>query len=321
MKALITLLALGGLIMEAQAYETKKVHFTSNGEMIVGTLYLPAATKEKAKHPGVVITGAWTTVKEQMPKTYAITLAQRGYSALTFDFRGWGESGGKNRFLEDPSRKTADIIAAVQFLATRPEVDATQIVGLGICASSGYMAAAYTQTPYLKSVALVAPWLHNTAIVNTVYGGPESVAKLLSAAEQAANEFQKSGKLTTAPAASTTDANAIMFQAPYYTEKDRGLIKEYDNQFNIASWKGWLTYNAMESAPKLPGKILLVGSDEMALPQGAKEYTKLAGDKVEQVWLPGFTQFDFYDQKNAVTAAADSVAQYFNKTLQTGQTQ
>ncbi|MEO0337539.1 MAG: alpha/beta hydrolase, partial [Pseudomonadota bacterium] len=104
---------------------------------------------------------------------------------------------------------------------------------------------------------------------------------------------------------------SIMFKAPYYTEKERGLIKEYDNKFNVASWRGWLTYDALESASKLPGKILFVGSEAMALPQGAKAYADKAGDKVEQVWLEKITQFDFYDQKKAVTAASDNVVKHF----------
>ena len=310
---LIIVLLVGGAAMKAQAYQTKKVEFKSHGETLVGTLYLPDG-KDK-KHPGVVVTGAWTTVKEQMPKTYAIELANRGYAALTFDFRGWGESSGKFRFVEDPQRKTEDIIEAVNFLATQPEIESNKIAGLGICASSGYMAAAYTKNNKLKSVALIAPWLHNEEMATAVYGGKEAVSGLIKAADQAEAEFKKTGKLTTAVAASSTDKNSIMFQAPYYTQKDRGLIKEYDNKFNVASWKGWLTYNALESATKLPGKILLVGSEKIALPQGVKEYAKLGGKNVIQANLGTYNQFEFYDVKSAVSEASDKVASHFNSEL------
>ena len=309
---LILALLIGGIAMQAQAYQTKNVEFKSEGETLAGTLYLPEG---QGKFPGVVVTGAWTTVKEQMPKTYAIELAKRGYAALTFDFRGWGMSGGIFRFVEDPQAKTEDIIAAVDFLSTQPEIESGKIAGLGICASSGYMASAYTQNDKLKSVALVAPWLHNKEIATQVYGGEESVAHLIEAAEQAEEDFQKSGKLTTAVAASNTDKNSIMFQVPYYTETDRGLIKEYDNQFNVASWKEWLNYDAMESAENLPGTILLVGSDQIALPQGVAEYAKRAGDRVKQVTVGNYNQFEFYDVEDAVTGASDEVTAYFNKTL------
>lgn len=302
--------------LTSHAYETKQVSFKSNGNKLSGTLYLPDGHKQGLKYPGVIVTGAWTTVKEQMPKTYAIEMANRGYIALTFDFNGWGESEGKIRYLEDPESKTVDIIQAAEFLATRPEVNSTKISGIGICASSGYMADAYTRSKKIRSVALIAPWLHTPQMATQVYGGSASVKKLLAAADDAKANFEKTGKPTLAIAASASDKSSIMYKAPYYTEEKRGLIKEYDNKFNIASWRTWLTYDAMKSASKLPGKILFVGSEAMALPKGAEQYENLANGKVEKVWLKGVSQFDFYDKLEPVKKAADSAVQHFRKHVQ-----
>ena len=47
--------------------------------------------------PAVIVTGAWTTVTEQMTGIYARELANRGLATLAFDFTGWGESGGEPR--------------------------------------------------------------------------------------------------------------------------------------------------------------------------------------------------------------------------------
>jgi predicted alpha/beta hydrolase len=44
--------------------------------------------------PTVAVTGSWLTVKEQMPDRYARALAQRGFTAVTFDFSGFGISPG-----------------------------------------------------------------------------------------------------------------------------------------------------------------------------------------------------------------------------------
>ncbi len=75
---------------------------------------------------------------------------------------------------------------------------------------------------------------------------------------------------------SATNDSALMFQAPYYTESDRGLIPEYDNQFNLASWKGWLTYDAQTGAAAQDKPVLMVASEAMALPDGAKAYQEKA---------------------------------------------
>ena len=294
-----------------EAAMKKTVTFESAGQTLAGDLYLPDDYQDGDKLPAVVVTGAWTTVKEQMAGTYAAELADRGYAALAFDFRGWGESPDSVRYLEDPVRKSEDIDAAVNFLASRPEVDAARIAGLGICASAGYMSDVALGNDRVRSLALVAPWLHDRQIVEDTYGGPESVAALIEAGRSA----EASAEAVILEAASMTNENAVMYQAPYYTETDRGLIPEYDNKFNAASWEGWLTYDALVTADSLGKPTLLVHSEAAAIPQGAKEYARRMGDGATTIWLEDATQFDFYDQPATVAASADAVAEHFGRTL------
>ena len=288
----------------------KSVRFESHGQMLAGDLYLPTDDPGH-RPPAVVVTGAWTTVKEQMAGTYAAALAERGFAALAFDFRGWGQSPDAVPFWEDPGRKTEDIHAAVAFLATREEVDRERIAGLGICASSGYMADAAFQNEQIRALALVAPWLHDAAIVEAVYGGPERVATL----RQAAADARTSPRPVLVEAASLTNEEAVMFQAPYYTETDRGLIPAYDNRFNVRSWEPWLTYDGLRSAEELTKPTLLVHSEAAAIPQGAKEYARRMGARARTIWLDDVSQFDFYDQPEAVRVAGDAVAAHFEATL------
>ncbi len=303
----LTFTALGN----AEAAIKKQVTFESQNQKLVGNLFLPDGYKEGDKLPGVVVTGAWTTVKEQMPTTYAAALADKGYAALVFDFRGWGESEDSIKYLEDPTRKTEDIHAAANFLVTRAEVDAGKVAGLGICASAGYMSDAAASNPNIKSLALVAPWLHDAKIVDAVYGGAKGVKGLITAAKEA----EKSGAPVYLEAASLTNNKAVMYRVPYYTETDRGLIPEYDNKFNVASWDGWLTYDALKTADVQKKPALLVHSEAAAIPQGAKEYAKRGGDNVRLIMLENVTQFDFYDQPEAVNTSVSAVAAHFKKTL------
>ncbi|MGB0694959.1 MAG: alpha/beta hydrolase [Rhodospirillaceae bacterium] len=279
--------------------------FDSAGVTLQGVLYLPEAAS--APLPAVIVTGAWTTVKGQMAGTYARELAARGFAALAFDFTGWGESAGVPRYVEDPAVKTQDILAAAQALAALPEVDAGALSGLGICASSGYMAAAVADSAHLQKLALVAPWLHDPAMAEGIYGGPEVAANLIATSE-AENAAE-----TVLVAASAEDQSAVMFQAPYYTEADRGLIPDYDNQFSVLSWKPWLTYDAQASADRLTKPVLMVGSPAIALPAGAAAYEARTKAPLEKLWLgEDVTQFDFYDRADVVTSAADAVAGFFS---------
>ena len=280
--------------------QRKSIRFTRGDAELEGLLFLPK--NAQAPLPAVVVTGAWTTVKEQMAGTYARALAERGFVAFVFDFAGWGESSGSPRFREDPVAKTADIHAAIDVLAAQAEVDAERLFGLGVCASAGYMASAAADHPKVRKLALVAPWLHDPSIAEGIYGGAESV-KALIAAGRAAETTP-----TSIVAASTTDEGALMFGAPYYTEADRGLIDAYDNRFDVASWEPWLTYDAQVIAERLTVPTLVVCSEATALPAGAHAFVERTKAEVTEQWMPEVNQFDFYDRADVVTAAVDAVA-------------
>ena len=305
-KTLLTTAALAASLaaVPAHAAQSQRVVFESNGERLVGDLYLPDDYQVGDKLPSMVVTGAWTTVKEQMPARYAAEMADRGYAALAFDFRGWGQSEGEPRQLEDPERKTQDIVAAADFLATRPEVDTSRISGLGICASSGYMADAAARSPRIRSLALVAPWLHNAELVDETYGGAEAVEELINTARMA------EGKAKMVEAASMTNEDAVMYEAPYYTEADRGAIPEYVNEFNVASWEPWLTYDAVRLSSDINAAgvpVTIVHSEAAAIPEGAHSFFDALTVPKSELWLDGVSQFDFYDRNAPVTRAANAV--------------
>jgi len=75
------------------------VVFTSDGAPLAGTLVRNSASLS-ARQRCVVVTGSWLSVKEQMALVYARALAERGFTAFTYDFSGWGESGGALRHWE-----------------------------------------------------------------------------------------------------------------------------------------------------------------------------------------------------------------------------
>jgi hypothetical protein len=298
------------------AVRVERVTFTSGGERMVGNLYLPADVRAGTTLPAVLVTGAWMTVKEQMPGRYARELARRGFAALAFDFRHWGESGGALRQREVPADKIADIRAAAAYLATRPEIDATRIGALGVCASAGYMAAAVAADPLFRAAAFVAPWFHDAEIVRTVYGGEEGVQRLIATGRDAAAQHARTGAPQLATAASLTDSTAVMFGVPYYTDASRGQLPAWRNQVDLAFWEGWLTFDGIAASRRLTQPTLVVHSEAAVIPQGAHRFVaQLAAPQHSERWLDGVTQFDFYDQDRPVGEASDLVAEHLTRHL------
>jgi uncharacterized protein len=294
-------------VIAANAYKpgVNRVTFQSEGERMVGNLYLPANYKAGDKLPAVIVTGSWTTVKEQMAGTYARKLAEQGFAALAFDFRSFGESGGKPRGFESPTAKIADIKNAITFLQTVDAVDGNRIAGLGICASAGYMAVATATDSRIKSFVAVAPWIHDAAIVNTVYGSENAVQEKIKSSQAARVKFEQTGKVEYVPAISTTNKQAAMYgNIDYYLNTKRGAIPQWANQFAVMSWAEWLTFSAMPQAKQIKVPTLFIHSDKAAIPDGARQFfAAIPGENKNIVWFPQVQQFDFYDQEATIDKA------------------
>jgi uncharacterized protein len=294
-----------------------RVTFQSEGETLVGNLYLPTTYKSGEKLPTVIVTGAWMTIKEQMPGLYAQKLADRGFAAFAFDFRSWGESGGKLRSFESPQVKIADIKNAVSFLQTVTAVDRDRIAGLGICASAGYMAVATAEDSRIKALVNVAPWIHDPQIVDTVYGGQAAVQKLITTGQTAKTKFQQTGRAEYVLATSKTDKTAVMYgELDYYQNPQRGAIPQWENRFAVASWAEWLTFNPMPTAKAIQVPTLFIHSQTAAIPQGAKQFfAAIPGGNKQMTWLSDRTQFDFYDQAETVDQSIALITTYLQSAL------
>ncbi|MBF2029687.1 MAG: alpha/beta hydrolase [Oscillatoriales cyanobacterium C42_A2020_001] len=291
-----------------------RITFQSEGEKMVGNLYLPASYKPGDKLPGVVVTGAWTTVKEQMPAVYAQRLAAKGFAALAFDFRYWRESGGGTRQYESPAAKVQDIKNAVAYLKTLPVVDSDRIGGLGICASAGYMAKAVAEDANFKSFATVAAWLHDPRSLSALFG-VETVQRRDALGKAARQKFDRTGKVEYVPAYAQTDSNAAMSgDLSYYGSRERGVIPQWTNRFAVMSWHEWQNFNGMEIAAKIQAPTLIVHSDGSALPDNARKFYSQLGGQKQLVWAEG-QHLDFYDRDPQVSTAVEAVANHFQKTL------
>ena len=292
-----------------------KVNFTSEGVKMVGDLYLPPNYKPGEKLPVVIVTGSWTSVKEQMAGLYAKKLGEQGFAALAFDFRYWGESGGEPRQYESPNAKIQDIKNAVTYLQSLPMIDANRIGGLGVCASAGYMAHAVAEDSRIRSFATVAAWLQEPESVRTVYGGEEAVRKKIETGLAARRKYEKTGKVDYVPAFEQDNPNAAMSGEPlYYGNPKRGSISEWKNRFAVMSWAEWLQFDAIAAAPKVNVPTLFVHSENAALPDGVRKFYNTMPGKKKVIWAQG-QQFDFYDREPYVNKAVEAVTSHFKNTL------
>jgi len=120
----------------------ERIAFQSAGLKINGSIHLPPGMRPSEKRPAfMVLHGFGSNSSSSNCVLPCEMLAEWGYVALRFDFRGCGESEGK-RANTICLEQVEDASAALSFLQTRPEIDPARIALVG--SSFGAAVAVYT---------------------------------------------------------------------------------------------------------------------------------------------------------------------------------
>ena len=131
--------------LTARRIELKEERITfRNGDVSLGgTLIMPAAGQ---RHPVVIVTpGDYGTVRDQL-RMWAHNFASRGIAAFVFDARGGGESTGTPNS-SSFSDLANDVLAAVQSLKARGDVNPNQIGLFGFSNSAFIVSLAASRSP------------------------------------------------------------------------------------------------------------------------------------------------------------------------------
>ena len=219
----------------------RKVSFKNQfGITLVGDLYTP---KNGKNGMAIAVSGPFGASKEQSSGLYAMKMAERGFVTCAFDPSFTGESGGEPRRTSSPDINTEDFLAAVDFLATLPEVDEEKIGIIGICGWGGIALNAAAADPRIK--ATVASTMYDMCRVNGngYYDESDSeearyAARLAMSAER--TKAARTGKLTQGGGVvDPLPADAPQFVKDYYDyyKTSRGYHPRSGN-----SNDGWHTF-------------------------------------------------------------------------------
>ena len=131
----------------------RRVDIYSQGVRMSGTVLYPQAALEGKKLPTVVMSHGWGGTADLL-RPQAERFARAGYFVLVFDYRGWGDSDGREvrdesaaagvnarrelREVVDPLDQATDIFNAVHWVMGEPmvDVDRGRFVGSASAGSS-----------------------------------------------------------------------------------------------------------------------------------------------------------------------------------------
>ena len=125
----------------------RAVTLFSEGTRLAAELFTPGSAKPEGGYPAILLCHGWGGLKDHLAR-YAEKFAAAGFVAMTFDYRGWGESDGRIisaepaplleagetmlkvrvlREVVDPIDQTADIRNCLAYLWSEPDVDRSRV--------------------------------------------------------------------------------------------------------------------------------------------------------------------------------------------------
>ncbi len=304
-----------------KVHHSKVTFHNRYGVTLAADLYMPK--NASGKLPAIAVSGPFGAVKEQASGLYAQTLAERGFLTLAFDPSFTGESGGQPRYVASPDINTEDFSAAVDYLATRDNVDPERIGILGICGWGGFAVNAAAMDTRIK--ATVAATMYDmTRVTANGYFDQGNNADARYAMKQQLNaqrtEDYRNG--TYALAGGVVDplpADAPQFVKDYYAyyKTPRGYHKRSLNSnsgWNKTSALSLVNLPILAYADEIRSAVLLVHGEKAHSRYFSEDlFERLKGDNKELLIVPGAVHTDLYD--NLEKIPFDRIEQFYRQYL------
>ena len=292
------------------AIRRERVAFEVESVDVVGVLHVPFGARASA---ALVFAGPMTSVKEQATGNYAMAMAARGFVTLAIDHRHFGDSKGKPRQYEHPGRKGEDLRASFGFLASRPEVDASRLGAVGVCAGAGYLAPVVASDDRVKAWGAVVGFFHDARAQKRAMG--DGFGTRVERAVAAREHFEDTGEAQVIPAVGEGDVAMPLPEAFEYYGTARGAVPGYVNRFALMSGEHTLGWDAQSAAYDITVPTVLIHSERAAAPALARKFFAALGGLKEQVWLESNNHIDFYDRAEQIDSASNELARHFRAYL------
>ena len=234
----------------------RDIQFYSETSLLQGHLYLPEGSSPDSKLPCVILCHGFAGVKELLLPKFAQAFAEKGFAALTFDYRGFGASGGeKGRLVW--REQVQDIRNAITFAGTLDEVNPEKIALWGTSYGGANIIETASQDHRVKCLVVQISFGNGERVI-TRGQTPEQKEKLLAMLEKAWQREVAKGRPMMLPIEQIlTDAQSKQFF------KDN--VQEFpclDSKLSILFIKHTLEYHPEDRLPHLHLPILILGAEK-----------------------------------------------------------
>ena len=299
-----------------------KVTFVNRyGITLAADLYVPKTTAG-GKLPAIAVSGPFGAVKEQSSGLYAQTLAERGFLTIAFDPSFTGESGGQPRSVASPDINTEDFSAAVDYLATRPDVDAGRIGIIGICGWGGFAINAAANDTRIKATVASTMYDISRCTANGYFDAADNADaryKMRQEFNAQRTEDYRTGTYPRTVMNPKPAGDAPQFMKDYYDyyKTERGYHPRSINSngaWNATSALSFLNMPLLAYAGEIRSAVLLVHGEKAHSRYFSEDaFKKLSGNNKELMIVPRASHTDLYDRVDIIPF--DRIEAFFKANL------
>lgn len=265
----------------------QRVAIPSDGLALAGELSLPADMAAGERRPAIIIMHGFGGHRDGPQQRWSVAAFNRwGYATLRFDFRGCGDSEGpRGRVI--PEEQVADALAAVRFLAGRPEIDSARIAFSGT--SYGATVAVYAAGTDDSVAAVIAQggWANGERMFRYLHPTPEKWAAFCAMIERGCEHREATGQ-------SLTAHRFDMIPVPERLRANIDQRSIFD--FPTETAETTLRFHAEDVIGRIaPRPVLLIHSalDEVISADGSIELFQRAGQPTDLHLFSGVDHFMF----------------------------
>ena len=311
----------GKVFAPSEKVTVEKVTFHNRyGITLTADMYRPKGATGKLA--AIAVCGPFGAVKEQASGLYAQTLAERGFLTIAFDPSFTGESGGEPRYVASPDINTEDFCAAVDYLATREDVDPERIGILGICGWGGMALNAAAIDTRIKATVTSTMYDMSRVNANGYFDSMDEEARyeLRRQLNAQRTEDYRSGRYALAGGvADPLPEDAPQFVKDYYDyyKTPRGYHPRSLNSnggWNRTSALSFINMPLLTYIGEIRSAVLMIhGADAHSRYFSEDAFKRLKGDNKELMIILGANHTDLYD--NLEVIPFDRIEEFFGEYL------
>lgn len=220
---------------------------------IAVTLRLPDT---QAPVPVIILCHGFCGIQELLLPRFAEAFARSGYGAVTFDYRGFGASGGEPGRLV-PAMQIEDIHTVIAFVKELPSIDATRVGLWGTSLGGGHVLAVAASDASIKGVVSQLGFADGEQVVTRNMPEAQKLA-LVAMLERMHEKKQSTGKEMFVPITKVlTDP-----QSKAFVDENRQRYPALDIKIPFLTVHEMLNYKPRAYADRVTCPVLVVVAGE-----------------------------------------------------------